>query len=387
MLMFSSLSVLSSSFLVSFTCCLPRTSARATEVEVGPTPFAWLGQSAGFVVLMSIFKLSLVVAFTFTINNWWSYGPNSSGTRNAESVDSCTNSKSTGCRSYCSGNTEIITVSVEDDFLSYGSGSSREEHYSYCVANFPGGCAYDYWMVFKLAPLCAHILQFILQCATLWRYRDFVPQQLQYDLVIAYLFPSHQSFNPSGCPLSVVEMVMKLNELPVYSVFALLEVGTAVYVWGELLYPPVYCGEVRPLSMYYYPILMTLFDIGKLNVYTASRFIQISQVCEGCMGLLSFHILWTNLWTSVVLTVLLIHHCAVQIWWGLWGLCGVSKLCGSYRDRAGGAGTWDLRSTDALSRSSSSTLNPISEGLSDLNPTGIRLTDVERGKPPSAVIV
>ncbi len=87
-------------------------------------------------------------------------------------------------------------------------------------------------------------------------------------------------------------------------VFAIIEMGIVGYVWSELWYPPVYCGAVRPLSMYYYPILMTLFDTIKLNIYACSKCIQSKQYLSGVQMLFNIKLFIAFTWTTVLLSVM-----------------------------------------------------------------------------------
>ena len=60
-----------------------------------------------------------------------------------------------------------------------------------------------------------------------------------------------------------------------------------IYVWGELGFPPIYCGAVRPLSMYYYPLLMTLLDITKFNIYIAFKLMQDGHLWGGILAMVN----------------------------------------------------------------------------------------------------
>ena len=242
----------------------------------------------------------------------------------------------------------------------------------YCLAELPASCAYKYWLIFKLVPLLLHLVQFLLQCGTLWYCGEFVPQQIQYEAVIIYLYPeagarfrtrtkagvaagamvgaesderrvekgletetdpdagveagvmsegvqgdsasnkysdsfptpSRQqdilSYLSSGIALRR-NLLVHLQIPYFYSVFSFIEVSTAIYVWIELRYPSTYCGAVRPPSLYYSPILMTLLDMIKFNIYVCTQYCVSNRLSDALLALFNMEIFATNIWVTVYL--------------------------------------------------------------------------------------
>jgi len=175
-----------------------------------------------------------------------------------------------------------------------------------------------------MVPLLLHVVGFILQLGTWWICGDFVPQQKQYDEIIANLYPQVYDANKSrACDIGVAGRLRLLRKLasPIsYSVFAFLEILTVTYVWGELLFPPLYCGLVRPLSMYYYPVLMSLLDLLKFNIYVASRLLRSKRFVEGLFALLDIELFATNLWLTCALGLLFIRYVLCECTVGVWRL-------------------------------------------------------------------
>jgi len=222
--------------------------------------------------VLTAFKLLLAIVISLTINNWWSFG---GGRGNNHLIDSCSNPTPGNCHSHCD---DIVIIDVDfitDDFtlvnvdgLNLKNRTAHEVEDPYCIAEFRSDCAYGYWLVFKLVPIAFHIAGFLIQLMTWWYYKDFTPQQKQYDVLIAHLYP--EVYDSTAGKVNYYEMFRGLLERPYASVFGLLEVLTVVYVWGELLHPSVYCGSVRPLSLYYYPLAMSLLELTKFNFYVAT---------------------------------------------------------------------------------------------------------------------
>ena len=117
-------------------------------------------------------------------------------------------------------------------------------------------------------------------------------------------------------------MFTELMKRPADSVFSFLEVLTVIYVWGELRFPPIYCGAVRPLSLYFYPILMTMIDLIKFNAYVFTRLFRVKCYGEALMSLSNLEFFVTNLWITLVLAAAFVI--------GL-GADAVSKLKWSYK--------------------------------------------------------
>ena len=67
-------------------------------------------------------------------------------------------------------------------------------------------------------------------------------------------------------------------------------IPSQLLVWMELVYPPVKCDaySFAPLSFYYYPILMTIVDFCKLNVFIGVEYKQWYSVKNIIPALSSF---------------------------------------------------------------------------------------------------
>ena len=187
-------------------------------------------------------------------------------------------------------------------------------HYTndpFCVAEFRGECAYKYWLIFKLVPIMLHVLGFVLQCLT-WRYyKDFTPQQRQYDTIIAYRYPDLYGDCASAgigeeTQSKYRAMFDELLIRPSDSIFSFIEIVTVFYVWGELWFPPIYCGSVRPLSLYYYPILMTTLELTKFNIYICIRICTTRRYVEALFALINADMFVANLWISAALAGLFV---------------------------------------------------------------------------------
>lgn len=324
-------------------------------------------------VSLTFLKLLLAVAVSLALEQWWKYGHSSSN--RDQIIESCSNPIPGNCYSFC-GDISTVDVNITtDDFHTVTEGSVnidvKHTHYSndqYCIADLLGGCAYKYWLLFKLVPVLLHIVGFLLQCLTWWHYKDFTPQQKQYDIIIAHLYPEKHDeavavavtagdkssldviddsknckdsdlFSsepiPATTPQSVApvapvsvptkgkvnyrEMFRSLKKRPFDSVFALVEISTIIYVWGEVLFPPIYCDAVRPLSLYYYPILMSLLDLTKFNFYVASRLYMSKNYEKMLFSLLSVDIFVTNVWVTTVLAIVFLFgvltECLVRVTW------------------------------------------------------------------------
>lgn len=235
------------------------------------------------IVTLTFIKLMCAVALALFAYDWWRYGVNGSD----QVVQSCSNPTVGRCNSFC-GDVMVVNVNITDvdysiDDAQYGfpeiSTFSHFTNEPYCIADFRGQCAYKYWLLFKLVPIMLHVLGFVLQCVTWWHYKDFTPQQRQYDSIIAHMYPDLYSGEQDATIGGVDEsrqknirgMFAELLLRPSDSVFAFIEMATVGYVWGELWHPPIYCGSVRPLSLYYYPILMSALELTKFNVYVGIR--------------------------------------------------------------------------------------------------------------------
>ena len=268
------------------------------------------------IVFYTFAKLVFAVIISLTLNNWWTYGGHTAD----GIVESCASPTDGHCHSFC-GDVETVPLNITDDDYGFTVTLPVEvyinPHYTisaYCVANFRQNCAYQYWLLFKLVPLLFHIVGFLLQLVTLGLASDFNPQQRQYDIVLAHLYPDvfGDKARESGVyeygqqKLNYAAMLTELLASPSSSVFVFLEMLTVLYVWGELCFSPVFCGAVRPLSLYYYPIAMSLLDLTKFNFYVATRLRTEKRIGEAAFVLLSVELFCTNLWVSMVLAVMFV---------------------------------------------------------------------------------
>jgi len=291
----------------------------------------WLLNKANSkVVSLTLLKLIVAVIVSLTLNTWWIHSGDNSV------VDSCSNPTVGQCHSFCGDLVTIVVPLQDDDYFivddAYIPNVNNVTHYSsesYCIADIDSDCAYGYWLLFKLVPILCHVLGFLLQCISLWYYKTFVPQERQYDTIIEYLYPEVAAYvknesstlKAAGSAAPSVHYSAMFSDLtlnPLDSSFAFIEVFTTVYVWGELVYPPVYCGPVRPLTLYYYPILMSLLDLTKFNFYVSAKLFDRSRG-RSFFALLNVEMFVTNGWTMVVLAILfpfgVIHACLGIVRW------------------------------------------------------------------------
>ena len=262
--------------------------------------------SSSSVAVITFGKLVAALVLSMCLSNWWVYG----GDSNDVLVDSCSNPSVSGCFSVC-GDVQIVNVvigtddyTIDDDMNGYPTIQvhSSETNDPYCIAEFRGSCAYVYWYVFKLVPVLFHLAGFLLQCIFWWKLGEFNPQQRQYNRIVARLYP--ELIEEDLVVRKSVSMRVVLEELtqrPADSIFAFLEILTCFYVWGELLFPPIYCGMARPLSLYYYPILMSLLDLSKFNVYVATQFIRLKEFDKAAMCMFNLEMLTSNIWITLVI--------------------------------------------------------------------------------------
>ena len=127
-------------------------------------------------------------------------------------------------------------------------------------------------------------MQFLMQVFC-WRfYLNFDPHQQQYDRMVEYL-------DRADCSRAAfAQMVGQITTPYMYCSFAMLELFTALYVWSELLYPPVACVVGFQLSTLYYPLLMTLSDMLKLNIAACMRSFDRKAYGRAISALFSVHI-------------------------------------------------------------------------------------------------
>ena len=293
------------------------------------------------VVSITFIKLVIAVCISMIINDWWSLNTTDG---QDQLVESCTNPTVGNCNSFCN-DVSIVNITVYSDDYTFDDDTGKPditttEHPGFvlsCQADFDGACAYQFWVQFKLVPIMFHVLGFLLQCIGWWFDKTFSPQQRQYNIIIAYIYPDF--YNGSSDTVQVEKnkivvtltgdrwkdykvMFTELMKRPADSVFSFLEVLTVIYVWGELRFPPIYCGAVRPLSLYFYPILMTMIDLIKFNAYVFTRLFRVKCYGEALMSLSNLEFFVTNLWITLVLAAAFVI--------GL-GADAVSKLKWSYK--------------------------------------------------------
>lgn len=295
------------------------------------------------VVTLTFLKLGVAIAISLSLSNWWTL--NSAKDRN-QIVESCANPNVGNCDSFCNDVSIINTTVISDDYrfdddatgLPQVNTASHTTFSFSCVAEFRGSCAYDYWLLFKLVPIMFHLMGCLLQCLGWWYHKECAPQQRQYDTVIAYMYPSlysdierrkrQQEVTLTGNRWKDMRcMFAELMQRPFDSVYSFLEILTVVYVWGELWFPPIYCGSVRPLSLYYYPISMTLIDLTKFNAYIFTQLYAAKCYGSSVLALLNLDFFLCNLLITVCLSGVFIvgvlwdvmnrirWYC---VWWWYW---------------------------------------------------------------------
>ena len=131
-------------------------------------------------MLVSVGKLILVIALSLWLNNWWTF----SGSKyNDDMVSECSSTEISSCGTFCDNNVTVTLVTVSDDLVGLHDATG-----GYCAVSLPQSCAYDYWLIFRLVPICLHILMVALQFMCLFKYKEFVPQQLQYNVIAEHWF-------------------------------------------------------------------------------------------------------------------------------------------------------------------------------------------------------
>lgn len=352
--------------------------AESGEVETGSVS-AWnyLSRTRNPVVAISVFKVALVVGISLGLNNWWMYASSSAV------VDSCSNPDG-DCYSFCGASKTVSVAFTDDDFFFddlYVPPAleivSHESTADYCIAELMGTCAYKYWMVFKLVPLLLHFVQLAMQFLMWHVCDDFTPQQKQYDIVIAHLYPTvwlHFGFKEDDRKsndesternsnrsflASRLCMIDSLKTPGLYNIFAFIEMLTALYVWGELLFPSTFCGAARPLSLYYYPILMSIAELIKFNIYVCMRYAASAKYFHAVAALLNMELFATNLWVSLTLAV----YFASILVFSLWEFIRSIQLLW-YKELSGTRTEWPKESecSVGVELEDASTSNPIIAG-------------------------
>ena len=238
------------------------------------------------ILFISLIKLLFVIFISLYLEDYWIYcGKKASQLDKV--LDSCNSNDIDVCSSFCDS-ISIVNVSVKatpypDIRLSETGG--------YCRATFESSCACVYWEIFKLVPILLHVLQFGIQCVCLWLFSNFNPQQNQYMILEDFIFSSlllksdtipeadvSMSYAESSFYVRCKYLMISLSKFPMVCIFSFLETITVIYVWMELIYgQTVNCDNSIRLSSVYYPILMTLLDFGKLNIYISSMYMKNKQ--------------------------------------------------------------------------------------------------------------
>ena len=146
-----------------------------------------------------------------------------------------------------------------------------------------------------------HLLQFIIQILYFYAYANFNPQDTHYKLLSKYL----RGVKTSDGELVSLRKIMNILVNPWYCLFPFLELLTIVIVWMEFAFPTVKCSDqsYAPLSFYYYPILMTIVDIGKLNVYMGMEkelWYKSGNLVHLLSSFMALNILFLNLIVTVI---------------------------------------------------------------------------------------
>jgi len=261
----------------------PEAAASVDSVEVGETENSkeraseagaldkLAAHAQNHVIKISLVKLALVCVVSLVLDDYWRYCGTGAGDDDTGGgvlqFCSATCSGSDGCGDTCASQCE---TSVQTSFTST------------CSATFTQRCACRYWSVFVLVPLLLHVLQFALQCACHYRYANFDPQKEQYVLLLRHRGGARADMG-ADADMDTLSLVRALCDPPLYSVFSFIEAATLLYVWVELFNLPVRCDTAVPTSQLYYPILMTLLDMGKLNVFAAVEAADRGQYLQAAL--------------------------------------------------------------------------------------------------------
>ena len=346
---------------------------------------------------MSVAKCVLGVTISLAINNWWTYIGGSGVPRNDDVLASCSNPTVGNCVSFCADVRNVSVNVTDDDIAVYISNSVTTEQPvnhiqsgSYCIATLPGYCGFEYWIDFKLVPILLQVTGLMLQ-VVLWRYGSgefsATPQKAQYDLILDQLYPQVRrgagerggvgegvvNLNPPHVTFAYRAALMRRLSAPVFpSIFWFLELATVVYVWGELLYPSVVCDSHRPLSLYYYPILMSLLDLMKLNIYVSTELWKSKRHLESVLILLDLQLFGTHLWVTVAMGLVFVFAVVRD---GVLGLVRCVDMVSGRREQL----TWTAeRKTDAVEmRDIAGADNGAGAATSNPMLSGVEVADVE----------
>jgi len=336
---------------------------------------------------IAVMKFLLGVAIALHNSNWWTYSGGREVSRNDAVLASCSNPTAGDCYAFC-GDVIVIPVDIPGDDLVISDVGFHDvaksvlhfQNSSYCVATLPGYCGYEFWLDFKLLPLLLQFLGLALQ-VVLWKFGsgDFAgtPQRAQYNSILDELYPqlslsgADRQENPSNRTLAAIwaaraDLVRRLSTPVFPCIFWFLELVTVVYVWGEVVFPPIYCGSVVPLSLYYYPIMMSLLDLGKFNIYTSVQLFKAKRRVESALALLDLQLFLTHLWLTVAMGLVflgaLVRDCRLG-WVFCWDVALGRRAQASWAEKAQAgadvvpnpmllaAGTLELTAADKMVRS------------------------------------
>lgn len=265
------------------------------------------------ILLISVVKFGAVVLLSLYTDEYWTFC-GKEGSDNTI-VDSCSSTQYTSCSSYCS-DTFSTDFTVNDD--------TNHQHYSeggFCNAFLSGECACKYWIVFKLVPIGLHLLQLValITCLRLWEGLD--PQRMQYDILSRYL--QLKTFAPEEHIFSTRQTLLALRIPPLYSIFSFLELLAVMWVWTELIYTPIHCGNELQTSLLYYPLIMTMLDLGKLNVYMSLQLIKANRFVDALVAAFNFQTLVVYSCVTTYLAGVFVGAVASDLYSGAW--CGTKR--------------------------------------------------------------
>jgi len=186
-------------------------------------------------------------------------------------------------------------------------------------------------MVYKLVPLLLTVLQFLLQIACFLHRNAFDPQRVQFEIIADHVHSvigrKYQATNKpinglaairqstttgiinnalADTDAGFVNMLRVFFKDPLYCFFSFIELFTVTYVWMELEFSPVSCGNQFRLSHLYYPLVLTALDFGKLNFYLALKSLRAGEMLRAAASLLNLEIFFIYAVTSVLLAVVFV---------------------------------------------------------------------------------
>lgn len=308
-------------------------------------------------LIIAFCKVLIMLFISLFVARYWTYCPlGTPGSANTE-VASCTSEFLGTCKSYCSGGVSETLFTISDDV--YAHHKSQE---GYCTATFDGSCACQYWQVYRLVPLLLNVLQFVLLVGCFVFYNSFDPQRIQYEIISDHVYSiigqqqryghalnqsqdkelrqsavkgthnsnsNHSNSSGSGSTHSdsidvrasttssfissalanqqgFMDMLVLFFADPLYCYFSFIEVYTVGYVWMELPFSPVSCGNQFQISRLYYPLILTVLDFGKLNFYISLKSFRKGEGLKAWTSLLNLEIFFIYVLISMVLAVIFV---------------------------------------------------------------------------------